>query len=199
MVTKDLNKDFLVKFIHGDEKSFEQIYKLYAKPIFNRLLYVLKDADVAEEVLQNVFVKLWNHRENIDPEKNLYAFLLQMANNMSIDHLRRGIKTQFIIDDLIQHLDLEEASVEENYLNKEKWSIVQRGIELLPPQRKLVFILCKLEGKSYAEVSSQLAISTATISNHLVLAMKSIREFARTYQKEINVLFLFLFHFSIFF
>lgn len=76
-------------------------------------------------------------------------------------------------------------SVEESYIGKEEWKILESAIEQLPPQRRLIFKLCKMEGKSYKEVSESLDISPATISNQLVLAMKFLRQFVKQHHKEI--------------
>ena len=79
-------------------------------------------------------------------------------------------------------------SVEDSFVRKEEQKVLEKAVNLLPPQRKLIFILCKIEGRSYAEVSKILAISPATVSNHLVLAMKQIRNFASQYNNELKML-----------
>lgn len=176
-------------FVQGDQKAFEIIYNLFSKHLYRRLLFLIKDPDDAEEALHNVFIKIWNNRASIDPDKNLFAYFMQVANTMAIDHLRKNLRTQSVYEQmlLLQNSSMS-SSVEENFIRKEDWKIVEDAIAQLPPQRQLIFKLCKLEGKSYKEVSESLSISTATISHQLVLAMKSLRQSISEHQKEISAL-----------
>ncbi|MBE8714328.1 RNA polymerase sigma factor [Sphingobacterium hungaricum] len=191
---KNIEKSILIDFKKGDVKAFEYIYNMYSKSLYKSLLYLLKDPIEVDEILHNVFLKIWAKKEEIDFEKNLYSYLLKIANSMAIDLLRKNIRTQLLCDTLSQTEIRETASVEETYLKKEEWIMVEEAINLLPPQRKLIFTLFKLEGKSYQEISEQLSISTSTISNQLVLSMKFLRKFIHEHQREIRTLF-FLFYF----
>lgn len=189
----DINSAIQYAFIRGDQQAFESIYCAYAKPLYRRILYLVKDADEADEILHNVFLKIWTSREQVDPTKNLYAYFMQAAHTMSIDQLRKNIRTQAMRDSIVWSNDNQaSSSVEESYIHKEEWKILESAIEQLPPQRQLIFRLCKIEGKSYKEVSESLSISPATISNQLVLAMKSLRQFISQHHKEIMLYCLFL-------
>lgn len=186
-----LHKSIVIAFSKGDQKAFDLIYERYATGLYKRLLYVLKDPDEAEEILQNVFLKLWSTKENLDADKNLGVYLFKIAHSSAIDLIRRNIRTQRVQENLWYRDNGIEHSVEELYLDREEWKIIESAIDNLPPQRKIIFTLCKLEGKSYEEVSEQLAISPSTISNQLVLAMKSIKKFAHQYNRELKAFFIF--------
>lgn len=185
-----MDKKLLSLFVLGDKKAFEQVYRSYSEKVFKRLLYVLKNEDDAEELLQNVFVKFWTNRAIVDVNRNVANYLMRIADSMAIDLLRRNIHSQVVYDQLSRREDNLTDSVEDSFVHKEEWKILEKAVNLLPPQRKLIFTLCKIEGRTYAEVSQMLQISPATISNHLVLAMKQIRLFTSQYDKEFKMFFL---------
>lgn len=189
--------NFLQEFISGSHSAFEWIYKKYAVKIYKRLLFLLKNDEIAEEVLQSVFVKLWESRSQIDSERNFGAYVSRIAHNAALDYIRLHIKLETLDEKNQAHplIGLQD-SVEELYIRKEKQRILENAIEQLPAQRRAVFKLCKVEGRSYLEVSEMLAITPATISAHLTLAMKSIRNYVLKHQEEINLLILFWYFFK---
>lgn len=187
-----IDKSILLALTKGDVKAFESIYKMFSKPLYRRLMYILKNTDEVDEIIHNVFLKIWIKRETIDLDKNFSSYLLKIANSMAIDHLRRNIRTQAVSDVILRATTEEIPSVEDNYLKKEEWSIVEEAIGLMPPQRKLIFTMFKLEGKSYKEISDELAISTSTISSQMVIAMKFLRKHLNAHQREIKLVFFLL-------
>jgi RNA polymerase sigma-70 factor (family 1) len=188
-----MEKTLLSLFVSGDRKAFEQVYRCYSERVFKRLLYLLKDEDEAEELLQNVFVKFWTNRAAIAVEKNVANYLLRMSDSMAIDLLRRNISRKAVYDHVSLQTNTTSNSVEDTFMQKEEQKILEQAVNLLPPQRKLIFTLCKMEGRSYGEVGEILGISPATVSNHLVLAMKQIRTFASQYNNELKALLFFPF------
>lgn len=192
MHVKNIDKSILLAMSKGDIKAFEHIYKTYSMPLYRNLLYLLKDSDEVDEIIHNTFLKVWTKKEAIDLDKNFYSYLLKIANSMAIDFLRRNVRTQAVCENLLITGNKETPSVEEAYLKKEEWLMVEEGINMLPPQRKLIFTLFKLEGKSYQEISDELSISKSTVSGQIVIAMKFLRKFMATHQKELKTLFFFL-------
>ncbi|WP_166785133.1 RNA polymerase sigma factor [Sphingobacterium psychroaquaticum] len=190
MGTGKINRSVLSLFTEGDKEAFEFIYRECSALIYRRLVYILKDTEDAKEVLQAVFVKLWIGRESIDTERNFEHYLYRMADSMAIDLIRRNTRSNAIFNTLFTEHDLISESMEDQYVRREDWSILEEAIEQLPPQQKLTFRLCKLEGKSYDEVSKLLNISTSTISNHLVAATKTLRQFTAKYHKELKIILL---------
>ena len=162
---------------NGSEQAFSKIYDLYSKPLYRNILYLVKDEDIAQEILQDLFLKLWLKRERIDPEKKWLSYLYESANRMVIDHFRKVAKDQRMINHLILTTVDHVTNAEDKLIDKETHALLAKAIEHLPPQRKLVFKLCKMEGKSHKEVAELLGISTHTISNQIKAANKSLKEF----------------------
>jgi RNA polymerase sigma-70 factor (family 1) len=170
-------KDILLELRKGNEQAFEKIYRVYRPRLFGKLMKLVKSQSYAEEILQAVFVKLWEHRKSIDPEKSFRSFLFKIAENSVYDFFRKAARNKHMASHLIALSAAVDDSINVVTSNDEQLEILNKAIEALPPQRKQVFRLCKLEGKSYKEVSEDLGISVSTISDHIVKATKSIRDY----------------------
>jgi len=96
-----LNSSVLVDLSKGDSRAFELVFKTYSPIVFRRLLYFLKDFNEAEEIVQNVFIKLWDNRENIHLDKDIQPYLLKIANSLAIDFIRRNVRTQNLINSVL--------------------------------------------------------------------------------------------------
>ncbi|WP_461789456.1 RNA polymerase sigma factor [Pedobacter sp.] len=168
-------KELLLRMQRGDPRAFEALYRLHSSTVYRKILSMVKIADTAEEITQELFIKVWNKRELIDPDREFIYYILQMASNLVMDFYRRMARTQKLQQEVIAISTELYSHSEEELIFKESKSIIDNAIASLPPQQKLVFTLCKLEGKSYAEVSAELGISTSTISNHIVQATKTVK------------------------
>lgn len=170
-------KDLLERLKRGDEKAFGAIYGAYKDRIGYRLLRLLKSEALAEEVLQDLFLKVWQHRCSIDPERSFKAYLYKIAENKVYDLLRRAAKEKELLSRIISANAGMYTHVEESLFLKENKSILLEAISLLSPRRKEIFVACKLEGKSYKEVADELGISITTVNDHVQKAF----HFLKTY------------------
>lgn len=175
----DLNSEseLLVRLQSGDQAAFELLYHAYSKEIYRKFLRMVKDISLAEELTQDVFVKIWNKREVINIDQPFHYYLLTLANNIVNDFYRKAARDRKLQDDIIAASSELYNPTEEQIFYKESKDFLDKAIESLPEQQRLVFKLCKIEGKSYEEVSQLLGISTSTISNHIVKATKSVKKY----------------------
>lgn len=161
----------------GSEQAFTILYDKYSKQLYRNILHLVKDEEIAQELLQDLFLKIWESRENINPEKSFKSFLYKVAENLVYAHFRKSAKDNRLIAKLvISYVDFD-TNAEEALISKENNYLLKKAIENLPPQRKRIFTLCRLEGKSYEEVSDELGISTSTVSNHIVKANKTVKQY----------------------
>ena len=167
--------DVLIALRKGSEQAFEKIYQAYSPRLFGRLMKLVKSDVHAKEILQDVFLKVWEYRASIDPEKSFRSFLFQIAENKAFDFFRKAARDKNRESELIAFSTINHTMIEEFKSNDENLKTLQKAIEALPYQRQQVFRLCKLEGKSYKEVSELLQISVSTISDHIVKGTKTIR------------------------
>lgn len=175
--TPQTEKEILSGLIDGDVHAFEQVYHLYSARLYGKLLKLVKSESDAREILQDVFLILWQHRETIDPEKSFRSFIFKIAENKVYDFFRKAARDKNRQSQLIALSTDNYLFIEESRSADQSLAILQKAIDDLSPQRKQVFRLCKLEGKSYKEVSELLEISVSTISDHIVKGTKSIRDY----------------------
>ena len=177
MTSSSDEKELLLLLLNGSEQTFEKIYKLYSNRLYGNLLKLVKSEAEAQEILQDVFLKVWHNRQSIDIEKSFRSYLFKIAENKVYDFFRKVARDKKREARLISLGTNEYVPVDELLQSDKKSAVLQKAIDSLPPQRKRVFRLCKLEGKSYKEVSELLGISVSTISDHIVKATKSIRDY----------------------
>lgn len=168
-------KPLLIRLINHDHSAFHELYDLFSSQVYCNILRMVKDADLAQEILQEVFVKIWEKRSIVDPEKTFSSFLHQVARNMVYDHFRKLALTKKIETHFTTVAENMYSHIEEELIYKESNQLFLDAVAQLSPQRKQVFTLCKIEGKSYSEVSDLLDISTSTISDHLLKSNKFIK------------------------
>ena len=170
-------KELLLLLKQGHEAAFEEIYKLYSSRLFGNIYKMVKSESTAKEILQEVFIKVWNNRTGIDPERSFRAYIFRIAENNVCDFFRNASRIKKMQSHLLVITTGRYEHIEELLLRKENNALLHKVINSLPPQRQLVFRLCKLEGKSYDEVSQQLGITASTVSDHIVKANKTIKEY----------------------
>ena len=186
-------KELLLLLKHGHEAAFEKIYKLYSPRLFGNIYKMVKSQATAQEILQEVFIKIWNNRGGLDPERCFRSYLFRIAENIVYDFFRKVARDKKMQSRLLALAIEHYEHIEEMLLRKENALILQKAIDSLSPQRHEVFRLCKLEGKSYDEVSKQLGISASTISDHIVKANKAVREYLIDHMDMTILLFCLLF------
>jgi len=160
----------------GDERAFAVIYQRYKRPIFSKLLRLVKQEDIAKELLQDVFLKLWEKRATLESEKATGAFLYRIAQNLTIDLFRRATSDRKLLEHIsVVATELYDPASEYDQ-NAETKFILQQALDILPPQRKKVYMLCKLEGKTYEEASASLGVSVSTVRDHMTKASKALQK-----------------------
>jgi|GEM_PF-36392 len=160
----------------GDEMAFDALYKMYSERLLGYLLKLVKVETIACDLLQVVFMKVWNNRDHIDSNLSFRSYLFQIAENTAYDFFRKAARDKKIQKQLIEKATSQYNHVEESLISKEDVQLLHTAMDSLPPQRRQVFQLVKMEGRSYADVSKELNISTSTISDHIVKATKFIRQ-----------------------
>lgn len=166
-------KELMENLQRGDQQAFEKLYRHYVDPIFRKIQYLTKSPELAEELTQDVFLKIWERRATIDPDSSFGAFVHRIAQNLVVDLYRRLAYDKVLREHLINSVaELYDPVAE--HLDRE---LVYKALESLPAQRKKVMAMVKIEGRSYQEVSELLGVSTSTIRDHVVKGTKSLRAY----------------------
>jgi RNA polymerase sigma-70 factor (ECF subfamily) len=178
MSSDNENLKFLIHQLqHGSEQAFTLVYDKYSKQLYRNITHLVKDEDIAEELLQDLFLKIWENRWNINPDKSFKSYLYKIAENLVYTHFSKIAKDNRLIAKLvISYVDYD-TNAEETIICQENHDLLKKAITNLSPQRKQVFTLCKLEGKSYEEVSKELGISAGEFADidHLIPAQTDHR------------------------
>ena len=161
----------------GEERAFNAIYKTYFKPLYRKVYSMIKDEMIADELIQDLFLKLWHKREEINPAHSFQSYLYTIANNLVFDYFRKIAKDKRLTARLLINATDFYMHSDELLESKESMQLLLKAIDQLSPQRKLVFTCCKLEGKSYEEASQELGISVATVNSHMTQSLRAVREY----------------------
>lgn len=174
----------------GDRAAFESIYHYFGPKLLAFTRKSLASQADAEEVVQDIFLKLWERRHFLDPEQNFDIYLFRMARNLVYNRARHQVievaynkymaanssSSQNLTDDYLDHQDLNQA--------------LEETCATLPPVRRQVFVMSRLEGLSNGEIAQRLQTSTSNIENHIYKALQGIRkELAR-----FKIIYLILFY-----
>lgn len=175
----EYEKELLSQVREGDVKAFEYIYNIYSPRLYSNIIRVVKSSFITEELLQDTFQRIWEHRKRIDINQSFKSYLFTIARNLVCDYFNKSSK-QKLLELYLQAKEEGERAFRNQLEEKESEILMERALHQLPPQRRLVYTLCKIEGRSYDEVSKILGISVSTISDHIVKATKSIKAYYLT-------------------
>jgi RNA polymerase sigma-70 factor (family 1) len=170
-------KELLQKIAQGDQRAFRIVYDHYYNNIYAFALHLLKSDILAEETVQETFLKLWKQGPALDEVNHLESFLIAVTRNRSLDLLRRTklaakASRRQAADWSETHNETEEAIV-----LKDTRRLLQNAVDLLPPQQKLVYQLCYQEGLKYEEAADRLHLSTLTVQSYMKLALRNVRKY----------------------
>ncbi len=161
----------------GDETAFRAVYDLYKNPFYATALRITRSGDAAEEILQEVFIALWNKRVKVGEAINPVGYLFAILHNSIYFHFRKlALERQMKQRISEQSEEQDPSMVEELLLAKEKSNLLQVIVGKLPRQQQLIYRFSKHEGLSREEIASKLNISPHTVKNHLAKALEFIRQ-----------------------
>lgn len=177
---KDFSEiELLTRLKEGCTLSFEKIYNHYKYKLTINILSLIKDEEITQDIVQELFIKIWNCRSSIDIDRSFKSYLYKIAKSLVIDTFRRSARDKNLEDRLLKTCAIRYTHIEEEIEQKEDLAILQEIINTLPPQRKLIYTLCKIEGKSYKEVGEALGISIHTVNDHIKKANSSIKNYLK--------------------
>lgn len=163
-------KNLVGRLRRGDKASFDELFNRYFEQCFTYAVSLLKDPDAAEDVVQNVFLKLWTGRERLDSSKPV----LTAVRNESISWLR----AKFVADRdrrLVQEPEDETQNILNTISALELDATISAAISKLPEKRRQVFEKRRFEGKTVEQIADEMNLSPKTVERHLTLAMKDLR------------------------
>ncbi len=161
----------------GDKEAFTHLFNLYKHKLFSFSLRITESPELAQDMVQDVFLKLWKDRSCLNQLENFGSFIFKMAQNKSINAFKRMANETLFLSKIQKEVAVFERVTEENMEYKEVQHLINAVLKKLPPQQNLVFKLSREQGLKHREIAVLLKISPYTVKNHLVLALQTIREY----------------------
>ena len=190
----DIEDQLLQLIARGDDKAFSRFYQLTSSQLYNAIMIYVKDQAVACEIMQVCYIRIWEHRQDLQQVRNLKDYLFILARNAAFDHFKKltiqlrllsGLKHR-----IVELRDNSGSSIEE----KEFDLLFHQVISRLPSQQRQVYLLATEDQLSYDEIAEQMHVSRFTVKRHLELARRFVRKYMRLYlQQELTLPLLLLF------
>lgn len=156
--------------------AFECIFHKYYPMILNFVKGMLKDATMAEDVAQNIFMKLWINRHKLNPKQSLKNYLCVIARHDVINILSSKFTKSTVLEAEFQEDICNNPSVEEWISYAETNLTLQKDIEAMPPQRRTIFKMSRYEHMSNVDIALKMNLSVRTVEKHIELALKDLRK-----------------------
>lgn len=184
---KDIKPSEIVPLLQkGDRTAFETIYRLYSNNLYIIAHSYTGDQYIAEDLVQEVFVRLWDQRKNLNIQSTLNGYLFMMIKNKCLDHLRKPRKTlsleesEMLLEERINYYALQDEAASQ-MIETELEKSIHDAIELLPEACKAVFLKTRMEGLKYREAADELNISVKTVESHMTKALKHMRVYLKEF------------------
>lgn len=162
---------------NGDERAFKEIFYRYKDKLFSYCCRFTKSETMAEEIVQDVLLKIWTTRERLNPELSFSNYLYTITRNYSLNFLKKAASDAALRNRLFYHFDETRCEPEETLIYNDLNRIAQKAIALLPPRRRQIYEMSRDNSLNYEDIANQLGVSKNTVRNQLVQARKFIRNY----------------------
>jgi RNA polymerase sigma-70 factor (ECF subfamily) len=169
-------KILLCRISTGDERAFKLVFEHYYKKVYRFALKVVKNPATGEDILHDVFIKIWQHADLRNIE-NLEHYLMVATRNQALKVLRKQQLEIRVNNEMVKSWDETHNETEESIFLHESENLLEQAIKLLPPRQQAVYKLCHQEGLKYHEVAKLLSLSPLTVKTHMQYALRFLRSF----------------------
>jgi RNA polymerase sigma-70 factor, ECF subfamily len=178
------------RMVEGDKEAFRFFFEKYYSDLCNLVNLYLHDSMTAEEIVQDIFIYLWEKKDQIRLDQSVKAYLLRASKNRSLNYIRNE-KSRTGIINKIKNTDASFDSMPDNVMDANQLrDVINKAIESLPERCRQVYILGKEQSLTYKEISDELGISVKTVEAQMGSALKKLREQLRPYYRDIFTMFL---------
>jgi RNA polymerase sigma-70 factor (family 1) len=159
----------------SDEQAFRHLFDTFSGKVYGFALKITRSKSLSEEIVQDVFMKIWINRESLEAIRSFPAYLFTLTRNHTFNTLKRIAIEQAAKSAIGKKLSHVNHDTEDAINFHESQQRLTQAINNLPPQQRLVYSLCHQEGLKYEEVAERLKISRLTVKTHMREALRSIK------------------------
>lgn len=176
----------------GDEAAFGRLYQQYRGKVYYISWKLLKSETAAEDVLQEVFAKIWNRRENLPLVENFNAYLNRVTRNHIFNVLRKKAHEALFLKEMARSAGDSALQDFNTLVLHELERSLKEAVALLPPQQKKVFQLSRMYGLKHEEIAASMKISLGTVKKHMMMSLRSVKEYLSVQQNILDIVFILL-------
>jgi RNA polymerase sigma-70 factor (ECF subfamily) len=179
-----LGEEYLLirQFKNGDHHSFKVLYQKYAPKLYGFSRKYLNSDEDAEEIVQEIFLRIWEKRENVDESQSFSSYIFQAAKHRIFNGFRKKVNEQAYLDFVVYANDASSNFTDMEVEYQEIKSKAEAVISAMPPKRQEIFRLSREQGLKNKEIAEKLQISIKTVENQMSQALKFLREELMDYQ-----------------
>jgi len=174
----DSNIILLQRIKENDQTALECLFEKYYYRLCDFAFQYVRSVDLAEEVVSDVFLKIWKNRHKIDIETNFKAYIYTATRNQALNYIQKEKNDWETIDNTLSEKPSRDYHPDEELIFQELEKHIEVLINTLPPRRKSIFKLSRIEGFTYREIAEILSISIHTVQNQMVKAVKKLGSYS---------------------
>jgi RNA polymerase sigma-70 factor (family 1) len=175
--TNHTEPELLLRTSQGDKEAFTSLFREHWNHIYGVALALMKSREGAKDIVQDVFVKIWNQKEKLSSTADFRSYLFIITRNHIFNELRRLRRSEQFIHALTVYFEERLDDVHQQYLSKESTELIASAVETLAPQQRLVYTLSRQQGWRHQDIANHLGISLATVKTHMARALQHIRAY----------------------
>lgn len=192
----DNEKELLFRVAASSQEAFKILHDHYARHVYGLSLRLMKSPELAQDLTQEIFVKVWVKREQLSGIQQFRPWLNTISKNMALDYLRKKVAAPSNEEYMINFFSDLSPSAEEKLALKQLEAAIREAVEQLSPQLKTAFTLSRFQGLTHMEIAQKMNISPITSKSHLVRALAIIRKYLEEHFPDIALMaFLYLTNF----
>lgn len=168
-------QELIEKLRLGDTRAFEQLYHHYSPRLYLNVLKMVKDETAAEELIQELFTKIWQKRAELQIESDFVAYLYRVAQNLVHDFFRKLLRDRKMLAHFKLMATANYDHIEAALSYKESEQLLKSALEKLSPQQRMVYVFCKVQGYTYKQTAEKMGISPHTVKEYLSKANSAVK------------------------
>jgi RNA polymerase sigma-70 factor (family 1) len=175
-IKREHERELFRRISEGEEPAFRLIFEAYTPKLLHYCRGMVKSESLAEEIVQDVFLKLWAGRSKLSTVENPNNWLFIIARNRVLDHFRKAVRETRFQAQMYNSIEENRNVTEEQMDESQSRRLIAKALDQLSEQKQRIFKLSRYEGLSHEEIAKELGLSKNTIKNHLVVTLQHIRD-----------------------